>query len=231
MAKKCYNTKTEPVVARFCDNPSCKTFEHPGCMIPSRGDMNKELWQTPWFCTEHMPSRASPGKASPSKAASGGVSTTKKSKKSLAALQSAIDIAATEDLSATIRVLGDNLIEFGEQALVAKKRAESDFEVTKTQLSDKDDEIQRLKEQLASAKPIEEESEEDKAKQILDDLFDKLQTAWIERDVKSVQDMTKKIRSHLRSWTWAWTQEIEDGNEVWNAELKKAEKRLNEAAK
>eukprot|EP01043_Picozoa_sp_COSAG02_P044866 COSAG02_NODE_4048_length_5862_cov_18.270692_2_plen_65_part_00 len=53
----------------------------------------------------------------------------------------------------------------------------------------------------------------------------------LERDVKSVQDTTKKIQSHLRSWTWAWTQEIEDGNEVWNAELENAQKRLDEAAK
>ena len=46
------------------DSVSCKTFVHPGCMIPSRGDVNQELWEAQWFCDEHQPGRRSGNKLS-----------------------------------------------------------------------------------------------------------------------------------------------------------------------
>ena len=63
----------------------------------------------------------------------------------MAALQSAIEVAMTEDRVGTFRLLGEVVTQFGGDTAVALQRAEDDFEVTKTQLSDtiklKDDEV------------------------------------------------------------------------------------------
>jgi hypothetical protein len=59
-SKECLNEKLAPPplgVSRKCDHDGCTSYFHPGCMTLSRGEANKELWEKPWFCEEHMPSR------------------------------------------------------------------------------------------------------------------------------------------------------------------------------
>jgi hypothetical protein len=60
----------------------------------------------------------------------------KKPKKSLTALQSAIEVAATEDRAGTFRVLGEAVAQLGEATVAAQKQAEDNYEETNKMLTD-----------------------------------------------------------------------------------------------
>jgi hypothetical protein len=72
--------------------------------------------------------------ASGSNSSGGSPPSAKKPKKSLTALQSAIEVAMTDDRAGTFRVLGQAVTQFGADTVAALQRAEADFETTQNQL-------------------------------------------------------------------------------------------------